>query len=322
MSNAPSLISLAPRMKLLLRLTGIVAFAMLFAATCPAQSVYDSFNPGADGTVNRIAVQGDGRIVVGGAFSQIAGMPRAHLARLLADGSIDASFAATGLGGPSVIVSAIALQNDGKILVGGTFTAAGSYLRNNLARLNADGSVDTSFDPAPSGGIAGDCVCALAIQSDGRILVGGNFSQIAGAARTNLARLNPDGSIDGAFDPPVDSVVYALHLQSDARIVIGGSFNNVDAAPRHHIARLNRSGSLDQQFDPDADASVTAIAAQADGKLLLTGTFSSVGNTQRLNLARINADGSLDGAFVADRLCRSTIPTFSATASSKRDAAS
>ncbi|MEO6263792.1 MAG: delta-60 repeat domain-containing protein [Luteimonas sp.] len=104
-----------------------------------AQNADDGFNPSANGDVFALAVQADGKIIVGGNFTIIAGQTRNRVARLNPDGSLDTSFAATAVDGA---VRAIAVQADGRIVIGGAFAQVGATLRNRIARLNADGSVE------------------------------------------------------------------------------------------------------------------------------------------------------------------------------------
>ena len=118
-------------------------------------------------------------------------------------------------------VYAIAQQDDGKVLIGGTFTTVNGTARNGIARLNADGSLDTSFDPGTG---ADNFVQALAQQADGKVLIGGSFNDINGTARNGIARLNADGSLDTGFDPGTgaNNIVFALAQQADGKVMIGG----------------------------------------------------------------------------------------------------
>ena len=121
-------------------------------------------------------------------------------------------------------VRAMALQADGKVVVGGTFTTlggggTGTTSRNYIGRLNVDGSIDTTFNPGADAQVE-----VLVIQADGKILVGGGFTTLAGAARSRIGRLNSDGSIDSSFDPGADNFVDALAVQTDGKILVGGFF--------------------------------------------------------------------------------------------------
>ena len=135
------------------RLVGIALACVLgFTSVAGrAQNANDGFAPNADNTVLKLAVQADGKLLVGGDFTSIAGNTRSGIARLLPDGSLDPTFPDPVVDGP---IQAFAVQADGKILIGGTFHQVGVSLRNNIARLNPDGSVDLAFNPnAKRGGI-------------------------------------------------------------------------------------------------------------------------------------------------------------------------
>jgi len=275
-------------------------------------SLDTSFDPGANGTVSALAVQADGKILVGGAFTTLGGggagtTPRYHIGRLNADGSLDTSFDPGANDG----VYALAVQADGKILVGGGFTtlgggSTGTTTRNYVGRLNADGSLDTTFDPGANGG-----VLALAVQANGKILVGGSFHMLGGGSGTtpryHIGRLQGDGSLDTGFDPGASNSVFTLAVQADGQILVGGSFRMLGGGatgttPRNMLGRLHADGSLDTSFDPGARDIVWAVAVQTDGKILVGGWFQGLGGgsdgrTTRNYIGRLNADGSLDASF-------------------------
>ncbi|MDH3521797.1 MAG: delta-60 repeat domain-containing protein, partial [Myxococcales bacterium] len=171
--------------------------------------------------------------------------------------------------------------------------------RNRIARLNPDGSLDSSFNPNANGPVR-----ALAIQTNGRIVVAGGFTTLSGVARSYIARLNSDGTLDGTFNVTVNSGINAILLQQSGRIIIGGGFTTVNGVGRSLIARLNADGSLIDGFDANMfGVSVNAIAIQEDGKLVIGGPFGQVGGFDRPRLARITgASGSLDTSFVPDAL--------------------
>lgn len=189
------------------------------------------------GTVRAIAVQADGKIVVGGDFTNWGGRP--SLVRLMPGGVLDYSFDAHMAVGAKVM--AILVQTDGRIVIGGVFASAGGLAFKGLARLNDDGSGDARFDigagfasPTPT------LVATLARQPDGKFLVGGGFTSVAGLPRRALVRLNPDGHLDSTFDTGAgpDGPVYALALEPDGNVIIVGDFNHVDGQSRDRLARL------------------------------------------------------------------------------------
>jgi uncharacterized delta-60 repeat protein len=262
-----------------------------------------SFDPGtgAEDGIDSLALQHDGKILIGGPFTQYDGTARRNIARVNADGSLDETFD-PGVGpnlGSSVY--AIAVQPDGKIVIGGNFATYRGISRNGIARLNADGSLDSSF--LPGAGVEGD-VRAIALQSNGKILIGGWFDAYNGTLRNNVARLNAGGSLDTTFDPGqgTDDRVHSLALQpADGKLLIGGYFNAFNGQVRHHLARLNANGSLDTAFDPgDVEnewAIVYSIVVQPNGKILVGGSFLTYHGVYRQGIARANADGSIDTTF-------------------------
>lgn len=193
------------------------------------------FNPDANAFVNCAAIQPDGKILVGGLFSAINGIARNRIARLNADGTVDLGFDPNP--GPDIAPSeeirSITVQADGKIVIGGSFTAVGGTARNSIARIDADGTVDASFNPGASGFVNG-----MVLQADGKIIIAGMFTSVGGVPRNYIARLLATGALDVAFNPNANSNVEGLAIGADGRVVIVGPFTSVDATPRNSIARL------------------------------------------------------------------------------------
>jgi uncharacterized delta-60 repeat protein len=147
-------------------------------------------------------------------------------------------------------VHCLALQSDGKILVGGSFTTLGGQSRDNIGRLNVDGTVDTSFKPGAGPGE----VFGLAVQADGKILVGGHFTTLGGQSRIGIGRLNADGTPDPNFNPGAGGAyayVHALAVQADGKILVGGYFSTLGGQSRTNIGRLNNSGPATQSLTFD-----------------------------------------------------------------------
>ena len=166
---------------------------------------------------------------------------------------------------------------------------------DRVARINPDGSLDTSFvDPDVLG-----FVFRVAIQTDRKILIGGNIDTVNGVARNNIARLNPNGSLDVGFDPNADGFINCMAVQANGQIIIAGSFSNVGGIARSRIARLNLDGSVDGAYNPVVNGNIHQCVFQEDGKLLLAGPFNNVGGNPATSPARLNADGTLDTSFNA-----------------------
>jgi uncharacterized repeat protein (TIGR01451 family)/uncharacterized delta-60 repeat protein len=254
-------------------------------------------NSGANDTITSLLLDSTGNIYIGGYFTSFNGTNRYGIARLNSSGGLDTTFN-PGVGVNGVIWS-MGLQGNGQLIIAGDFTAVNATNRLNIARLNTDGSLDTSFDP----GISADGVInAIALQSSGKIIIAGDFTHVDSAIRTHIARLNSDGSLDPAFDPGVgpDDTIYALALQSSGTVIIGGAFNTVDAINTKSLARLNADGSLDQTFGvgTGADDTVYTLMVQPDTTVLVGGIFRSINGTRRVGLARLFSNGTVDTSFM------------------------
>jgi uncharacterized delta-60 repeat protein len=295
------------------------AFTRLGSQVCsnlarlnPDGTLDATFNPSPPYEVRALAIQPDGRIIAGGDLTRLTVPLRTPLSRFNANGTLDTSFTA-GSSASGGVVNALAIQPDGKILVGGTFTTLGGVLRTNLARLSTNGVVDSTFNPAPRGnsgsrwGYMGAVQC-LALQADGKILLGGTFTSVAGQTRDSFVRLNADGSIDPGFNPGANSSVLSLVIQADGKILVGGNFTRMAGQSCTNLARLNLDGSLDASFTPGSvtgaagrfqvqSPSVTSFGLQTDGTILIGGIFTSIGGQMRTNLAALDSDGTLSGTF-------------------------
>lgn len=248
------------------------------------------FAPDPNGQVQAIAVQSDGKIIIGGSFTQVGGVFRNRIARLHPDGSLDTGF------NPNVgngMVLAIAVHTDGKIYIAGSFTTVGGSSRNRIARLNANGTVDTSFSPGTG---LNNQVNALAVDTDGSVIVGGTFTAANGTARSRIAKFSTAGNLE-AFNPNANSIVSALLLDSGGNIIVGGLFTSIAGATRNRIARLFSSGAIDTGFNPNASAEVKALALRPDGWIYVAGGFTTIGGYARQRMARISSFGDVDITF-------------------------
>jgi uncharacterized delta-60 repeat protein len=332
-----------------LALLALLILLALPIGSVVAQSPEDGFSPNVNGTVNAVVVQPDGRILIGGSFSQVNGITRNNIARLNSNGSLDNGFNPNA----SDEVRALAVESDGRILVGGDFQQIGGQTRPFLARLNDSGSAAAAF-VAPNArvsaivvhddgrfSIGGDFtqvgsvsrtryaryfrllgstvlepgnqfatfdgqILAMALQSDGTLVVGGFFFTVNGQNRPMLARLRSDGSLDPSFNTTANQAVNAIAIQHDDRILVGGAFTQIGGVSRARLARLNALGVLETSFDPAPNSDVHALAIQPDGRILAGGAFSQISGQNRSRLARFNRFGQLDSNFnpacsVADR---------------------
>jgi len=315
---------------------------------------------GAD--VSAIEIQPDGKIVAAGRFTTIGPVSRKDVVRLNTDGSIDPSFNA-GSGANNGDIFVMKLQADGKILIGGSFNNINGVFIRALARLNTDGSLDTSFEIS---GIDVTFTFDIDIQTDGkilisasnlmgsffvtrlsanglnesghgvplfrpggsgfrisagqaknRILVGGLFSYaVNGTTFENLARINSNGSIDPTFTANItNSSTFDIRVNvrslAGGKILIFGKFNTVNRVTRRNLAILNSDGSLDATFNPATSGPETILTAavQTDGKIIIGGRDFMFNNPLRGNIARLNSDGSVDRTFNQGRGANGTVKT-------------
>lgn len=209
-------------------------------------------------------------------------------------GSVDSTFNASVSGNS---VKTAVLQADGKIVIGGTFSSIGagypSVSRNNIARLNGGGTADASFDPGSGMNNTVDC---LAIQPDGKIVVGGLFTSVNGQACSYLCRLNTDGRVDPTFTTGVvTGEVLGVVVQPDGKIIAVGSFSTVNGSSQSRITRLNADGTLDGTFSPltATNGQINSVALQPDGNIVIGGLFTTVNGSTANRIARLT-----DGQFV------------------------
>lgn len=264
----------------------------------PPGSADDYFRPEFSGAPYATVLQPDGKLVVGGFFSQISRVARNNIGRINADGTLDTSFD-PGAGADNYVF-AITLQPDGRILIGGSFHNVDGRPRAGLARLYPDGKLDEAFDPSPAGGRINNAIDAIAVQPDGRMIVSGDFSRIAGGDRHGLARLNADGTLDTSFNANPNVAPDTIVLQPDGRILIAGIFSRVNGEPAEQVARLNPDGSLDTSFNVAVESyhTISHIGLLPNGKIIIAGDFYAIGGVPRDNIARLHPDGSLDTSFV------------------------
>lgn len=258
-------------------------------------------SPGPNSIVRAVAVQPDGKILIAGNFSTYNGTARGGIARLTATGGLDGTFS-----GPGIVTSggyhinSIAVQPDGKILVAGDFTVINGVEREGVARLNADGSLDMTFDQ----GIGTSTLAyGVKVQTDGKIIVYGDFQRYDGILSPKIVRLNADGSFDPSFDVGggASNVIVSAQVQPDGKIVVAGLFDIIDGITVHKVGRLNADGSVDAGFDVGAGTQVVqnvyGLELQPDGKIIVVGEFMEFNELPYNRICRLDATGALDPTF-------------------------
>lgn len=270
---------------------------------------------GGTARITEIARQPDGKLIVAGEFSAINGVARNRIARLNADGSLDASFdPGSGPGPaeslPAKTIYAVVIQPDGKIVVGGDFTSFDDSVCEYLVRLNADGSIDGSFVGPDFGATTGWRVEALALQPDGKILVGGNFYFSGTPFKSGVCRLSATGALDPAFSGVAEGAhlsgntsslrgVHEIVVQANGKILIAGTFTAFNNVDRGGLARLTASGALDSGFVATQNGTCYTVLVQPDGKIVIGGSFTIFDGVTANRLVRVDENGALDTAFLA-----------------------
>ncbi|MEY2510612.1 MAG: hypothetical protein QOE26_1375 [Verrucomicrobiota bacterium] len=255
----------------------------------------------ANGSISKAVPQSDGKVVVVGSFSYIGNVEKAGIARLNVDGTLDPTFdPGTGANGA---INLVAAQSDGKVLIVGPFTSVNGTARNGVARLNADGKLDSTFNPgAGISGPGNGAIFDLQIDSGGKAVLAGGFDSFNNVTRHMLVRLNLDGSVDPTFDAgknlirnnisPVADGIKRFSFYPDGQLVVIGYFQ---AGNRYDLARVAVDGTIDQTFQTGG-VSNAAVAAQPDGRVLIGDGFV---NSFTGGLNRLNADGQTDITFHA-----------------------
>ena len=235
--------------------------------------------PTINASVSTVETLSDGNIICAGFFTS----PRNHIIKLDATGT-EVTFARGTAFNNDVYCSY--LQSDGKTLWGGEFTAYSGVSMNYISRLNTDGTIDTTFTSNIGTGF-NNYPRVIHTQSDGKIIIGGLFTQFDGNTAGHIVRLNADGSYDSTFNSGAgfNANILYLDIQSDDKIICMGSYSSYSGISTSGAIRLNADGTIDNTFNAPAVGSECRI--QNDGKIVMFAT----------NLVRLNTDGSYDTAF-------------------------
>lgn len=254
-------------------------------------------------SVEAMARQSDGKILVAGmtkVFDGGALFNSRNVVRFLSDGSIDPTFNTFSC--QSNDLNEILIQNDGKIIVLGSFSINSGGTFPNLIRLNTDGTIDPGF---AIGTGANSVVTAGLITNSGKIIIGGDFTSFNGFPAQRLASLNSDGSFDPTFDynGQILSVVKAIKKQPDGKLYVTAETMSDNNNIAVDLVRMNMDGSLDPTFQPiylsnsNWGELIYNVLPLPDGKLLVAGMFSNIAFSNATGIVRLNADGTRDNSF-------------------------
>ncbi|MDB5259449.1 MAG: hypothetical protein JWO73_657 [Candidatus Taylorbacteria bacterium] len=291
----------------------LMAAALLscFSPAAKALTLLDtSFNPGtgaAGGFPETVTAHRHGKILGCGSFTSFNGINRSYVVLLNPDGSVDTNFLAR----PGYWVRHMAVQPDGKILIGGFFKDVNGISKRGIARLNFDGSLDTNFNIGGSGmtgtlavSITGNpdpFISQIALQTNGCILITGNFTHYNGVNMNGIARLNPDGSWDPTFQVGSGLSTWGRSIQvlENGQILVTGWFDNYHNSQHNRMVLINTNGTPDNSFLPffgDSTAVYTALKL-ANGQYIAAGHSLNTNGYFREEIRKLNPDGSVDMSF-------------------------
>ncbi|HEY0045597.1 MAG TPA: hypothetical protein VGB44_02695 [Flavobacterium sp.] len=290
----------------------------------PNGTVDTSFNSPAftSGYLYCVNILPNDKILVAGVFTIASGATTIrNIARLNPDGSIDHTFnpAASGSRGSNGEIHALTMQDDGKILIGGTFTIWNDLSSRRLIRLNADGTLDPTFDGI--GTINGE-VRTIVVQKLGananKIVAGGFFTGFTGYSKLKLLRLMPNGDYDPTFNvggtgASGGDAVFDISLADDDQMLVGGKFTHYNGVNKRSIFMVDANGALvttwnaggigvtniETNIEPGSGYNIFTIKRQPNGEVLIGGNFTAYNGTViPKGLARLNVDGTLDTTFL------------------------
>ena len=253
---------------------------------------------GFDKPVRTLSLQSDGKLIVGGEYLNLNGIPVSYLSRLELDGTIDASFN-TGTGFNGKVYDSY-LQDDGKIIIAGSFSVFNGSNTGRLIRLNQDGSQDTTLNT--SIGATTGIIYKVCPQPDGKIIIVGSFTKYNNSTVNRIARILPNGTLDTSFLTGKGSALNITNAEvlADGKIILSGNFTEFNGVSANKIVRLNPDGSIDTSFNMGTgfNDDINAMVLQPDGKIILGGKFTSYNSTTANRIIRINEDGTPDTNFL------------------------
>ena len=265
----------------------------------------------------------NGKLIVFGSFDTYQGDTIHKMAVLNTNGILDTSFN-TGTGPDEDFINPgpemIDVQPDGKIIVVGDFLSFNGTAVTRMVRLNANGTIDVSFNPGSSANSHIRCVRVL---GNGKILCGGNFTTFNGQNKKGIVMLNADGSIDetfnigtgftnmlNVFNEPAD--IFTIDVQDDNKILLGGNFDHYNDFAKFGLVRINANGNYDPDFTGSGagtnvngsnNGTITKILYDAaTEKIYISGSIPTYNGTASKNVLRLNMDGTVDTSFNFDNV--------------------
>jgi uncharacterized delta-60 repeat protein len=275
-----------------------------FGCLLPNGSIDEDFNRnyGFNWELSCLNEMPNGNFFAAGRFSGYNHTIRNGVAIITQNGAIDSTFnpgyGIGGISGSSPNVLASVVQPDGKIIIGGSFQYYDSIIKIRLARLNINGSLDTSFGTINGPNNQVNC---MSLQQDGYLILGGAFTTYNGITRNRIARVNQLGQLDNTFNigSGANDYLNTIVIQPDSNILIGGNFTTFNGINRNYIARVKPNGSLDNNFTIGTgfNGPVSFIKLQPDTKILVGGPFTNYDGVNCKHIVRLMPNGNIDTTF-------------------------
>jgi len=254
---------------------------------------------GFNGIVRTVAIDVNDDIIVGGDFTSYNGVPAWKILKLKTNGEIDTTFNNMGVGFDGNVYT-IKIDANNKLMIGGDFYIYNTDSVTRIVRLNSNGTIDTTFN---AGNGANFKVKAITIQSNNKVVIGGDFTSFDGEVKRKIARLNSNGSLDSTFNHAsginggFNGSVNALEVLND-KIIVGGSFTKYDDINANQIVILNQDGSRDTTFSPILFMnSVNSLQVLENNKIVFAGNPYVNGSVPFPNIIKVDFDGNEDISF-------------------------
>ena len=247
------------------------------------------------------------KILVTGAFTTYSGSTVNRIVQLNTNGTIDTGFA-SGLSGFNNDVSCASTESNGKIVVGGAFTTYNGATQNRILRLNANGAVDADFKTNNGVSTLSANVYTVAVQTDGKIVFGGNLvnTYSGSLTSTRIFRTDASGAIDPTFKTSTGlnaGLIFAKQTP-DGKLMIIAEGTTYSGSTINRIARLNASGAIDTTFKTGTGLNYSGLASNSNpiefdtsGNMYLTGQFTHYSGSRVNGLVKITQSGSIDTIF-------------------------
>jgi hypothetical protein len=273
----------------------VAAAAACFASAACAQVPLPSPNVPllTNGTVYAMVRLPDDSTVIGGSFSKVNDVPRANLAKVLSNGSVDP----TWIPSTDDRINDLAVDAAGNVIVAGEFNTVNNVQRLFLAKLSGTGAgaLDLTWNPTPYGSVN-----TVAIDTGGNVVIGGLFVKVGTTDRLHLAKVSGSGAgtVDATWNPSADATIFTLAVDASGNIFVSGAFENIGGQTRHYLAKLSGSGQglADATWNPGVTGYVYALTPYA-GDVYAGGYFTNIGGQNRSNLARLSGSGTGAAVF-------------------------